>query len=191
MGYSEPKSKSSCCKTCILVTLILLILVALIILVLAFTVFKPQNPIVNLYPVGLKDMQFFEPNVTSVPMHMIISIKNPNYGDFKTKNATGYINYKHTLLAKVPISPKFLPARSTTNLSTTSGLMSGKLLNNDMFLKDIEDEAFNMTATTTLHGKVYLIHVFKLKAIVDISCEVKFNITSMDTDSFCITNMKV
>jgi hypothetical protein len=27
--------------------------------------------------------------------------------------------------------------------------------------------------------------------MVDISCEVKFNITSMDTDSFCITNVKV
>ncbi|XP_045830842.1 uncharacterized protein LOC123922141 [Trifolium pratense] len=191
MGSSEPKSKTSCCRTCILVTLISWILVALILLVLAFTVFKPQNPIVNLYPIGLKDMQFFDPNVKSVPMHMIISIKNPNYGDFKTKNATGYIHYKHTLLAKVPIGPKFLPARTTTNVSATAGLMSGQLLSNDAFLKDIEDEIFNMTASTTLNGKVYLIRIFKLKAMVDIACEIKLNITSMDTDSLCITNMKV
>ncbi|GAU49963.1 hypothetical protein TSUD_272170 [Trifolium subterraneum] len=124
-------------------------------------------------------------------MHMIISIKNPNYGDFKTKNATGYIHYQHTLLAKVPISAKFFPARKTTNVSATAGLMSGKLLSNDAFLKDIEDEVFNMTATTTLHGKVYLIRIFKLKAMVDISCQIKLNVTSMDTNSFCITNMKV
>jgi hypothetical protein len=70
--------------------------------------------------------------------------------------------------------------------------MIGKLISYQKFLSDVaEDGSFNLTAKATVHGKVHLIKVFKVKAKVNIFCDVLFNITSMDTDSYCITKIKV
>ncbi|CAI8616163.1 unnamed protein product [Vicia faba] len=178
-------------KICLLVSITFLIIAATVILALAFTIFKPKNPYVSVHPLGLEDLEFFQPNSTSVPLKMLITIVNPNYGSFKSKNATGYLNYQDTVIANVPLEPKLLPARRTTNVTTTAGLMSGKLISDDSFLKDIEDSSFNLTAKATLHGKVYLIKIFKMKATVDIFCDIFFNISSLYTDSNCLTRIKV
>jgi hypothetical protein len=180
-------------KICLLVSTIFLIIVATIILSLVFTIFKPKNPVVNVYPIGLKNLQFFQPNLTSVPLNMVITIKNPNYGTFKTKNTTGYINYQDTIIvAEVPIGPKIFPGHRTTNVSTIADLMIGKLISDQKFLSDVaENGSFNLTAKATLHGKVHLIKVFKVKAKVNIFCDVFFNISSLNTDSYCITKIKV
>jgi hypothetical protein len=176
-------------KICLLVSTIFLIIVATIILSLVFTIFKPKNPVVNVYPIGLKNLQFFQPNLTSVPLSMVIKIKNPNYGTFKTKNTTGYLNYEDIVLAKVPIGPTNFPARRTTNVSATAGLNSGNLLSDQSFFSDVEDGSFNFTAKATFYGKMHLINVFKVKAIVNISCDIFFNISSLDTNSYCISKV--
>lgn len=178
-------------KICLLVSMIFFIIVATVILSLVFTIFKPKNPGVTVYPLGLKDLEFFQPNSTSVPLKMLITIVNPNYGSFKSKNATGYLNYQDTVIADVPLEPKLLPARRTTNVTTTAGLMSGKLISDETFLEDIEDGSFNLTAKATFHGKVHFIKIFKKKATVDIFCNIFFNITSLYTHSNCITRIKV
>lgn len=178
-------------KICLLVSIIFFIIVATVILALVFTIFKPKNPAVSIYPLGLKDLEFFQPDSTSVPLNLLITIVNPNYGSFKSKNATGYLNYQDTVIANVPLEPKLLPARRTTNVTATAGLMSGKLISDDTFIEDIEDGSFNLTAKATLHGKVHLIKVFKIKATVNIFCDIFFNITSLYTHSNCITKIKV
>ncbi|CAJ2654887.1 uncharacterized protein LOC123920287 [Trifolium pratense] len=179
-------------KICLLVSTIFLIIVATIILSLVFTIFKPKNPIVNVYPIGLKNLKFFQPNLTSVPLNMVVTIKNPNYGTFKTKNSTGYINFQDTIVAKVPIGPNIFPGHKTTNVSTIADLMIGILISDQKFLSDVgEDGSFNLTAKATLQGKVHLINVLKVKATVNIFCDVFFNISSLDTDSYCITKIKL
>lgn len=192
MGYPKPKSMTNrSLKICLFVSFIFLIIVATVIISLSLTIFKPKNPDVSLYPIGLKDLQFFQPNVTIVPLGLIITIVNPNYGGFKTKNTTGFLNYHKTLVANVSIKTEFLPARSTTNVTAIAGLMTQNLISDADFLSDIEDGSFNLTANATLHGKVHMIKVFKLKATVYLSCDMFFNITSFDTHSSCITKIKV
>ncbi|WJX49902.1 hypothetical protein P8452_36280 [Trifolium repens] len=112
---------------------------------------------------------------------MVITIKNPNYGTFKTKNTTGYINYQDTIVAEVPIGPKIFPGHRTTNVSSIAGLMIGKLISDQKFLSDVaEDGSFNLTAKATLHGKVHLIKVFKvhiLSALLELPRRAMANFT--------------
>ncbi|XP_045830841.1 uncharacterized protein LOC123922140 [Trifolium pratense] len=176
-------------KICLFVSFIFVIIIVAVILALVFTIFKPKNPVVHVYPLGLKDLQFFQPNVTSVPLGMLITVLNPNYGSYKFKNTTGYLNYKDIVVAKAPIGSRVLHARRTTNVSAIAGLMSGKLIADEGFLSDIEDGSFNFTAKATLYGKVHLINVVKVKATVNISCDIFFNLTSLYTDSYCITKI--
>jgi len=178
-------------KICLLVSIIFLIIVATVILSLVFTIFKPKNPDVHVYPIGLENLQFLQPNVTSVPLHLVVTIFNPNYGTYKTKNTTGYLHYQDTLVAIAPVGPKKLPGHRTTNVSATAGLMSVELISNDKFLVDVADGSFNLTAKAIFHGKVHMSKVFKVKATVNISCDIFFNITSLHTDSYCITKIKV
>jgi hypothetical protein len=189
-SFTKPNSMNTRgIKICLFASFVFLIVIVAVILALVFTIFKPKNPVVNVYPLGLKDLQFFQPNVTSVPLAMLITILNPNYGDFKTKNTTGYLNYEKTVLAKVPIGPTNFHARRTTNVSATVGLNSGNLLSDQSFFSDVEDGSFNFTAKATFYGKMHLINVFKVKAIVNISCDIFFNISSLDTNSYCISKV--
>ncbi|KEH29660.1 uncharacterized protein [Medicago truncatula] len=178
-------------KICLLVSIIFLIIVATVILSLAFTISKPKDPDVHVYPIGLKNLKLLQPNVTIVPLHLVITIFNPNYGTYKTKNTTGYLSFQDTLVAIAPIGPNKLPSHRTTNVTATAGLMNEKLISNDKFLVDVAHGSFNLTAKATLRGKVHISKVFKVKATVTINCDIFFNITSFYTDSYCITKIKV
>lgn len=192
---SYPESKTMATRRglriCSIVSAIFLIVAATVILTLFLTIFKVKDPVVSVHPVGLENIQFFQPNSTTVPLGMIITIMNPNYGAFKSKNTTGYLKYRDTVVAEVPLERKTIPARGTVNVSTSAGLMSGKLIADEIFLTDVADGSFNLTAKAILPGKVHMLKVFKLKATVNISCDISLNISSMSTDSSCITKIKL
>ncbi|KAJ1404335.1 Late embryogenesis abundant protein [Sesbania bispinosa] len=191
--YYYPEPETMCTrglKICLAVTSFFLVIVAILILILSLTIFKPKDPYVSVHPVGLENLDLFSTNSTSVPLDMVITIVNPNYGGFKWENSTGYLKYQDTIIAKVPIETKSIPAHSMTNVSTSAGLMSGKLTSDSKFWSDIEDGGLNFTSNATLHGKVHMLKVFKLKATVYISCDISFNISSMSSDSSCISKIK-
>lgn len=176
-------------KICAIVTAILLIIVAVVILTLSFTIFKIKDPIVSITPVGLENVQFFSPDSSTAPLGMIITIVNRNYGAFESMDSTGYLQYRDTVVAKVPLARNTIPARSTINVTTTANLMSEKLINDEHFVTDLEDGTFNLTSNAILPGKVHML--IRLKATVNINCDVLFNVTSMTTDSSCIAKIKL
>lgn len=190
-----PESKTMAARKglriCSIVSAIFLIIAATVILTLFFTIFKVKDPDVSVHPVGLENIQFFSPNSSTVPLGMVITIVNPNYGTFKSKNSTGYLKYHDTVVAKVPLERKIIPARGMINVTTSAELMSGKLIDDQKFSTDVEDGSFNLTAMAILPGKVHMLKVFKLKAAINISCDISFNISSLATDSSCITKIKL
>lgn len=191
--YPEPETMAnrSRLRICLVVSSIFLVIVATLIFTLSLTIFKPKNPDVSIHPVGLENLELFSPNSTTVPLGMVITVVNPNYGSFKSKNTTGYLNYHDTIVANVPIGTKSFPARGMANVSASAGIMSAELISDPLFLSDIEDGAFNLTAKVTFRGKVNMLKAFKLKATVYVWCDIFFNISSMDAGSSCRTKIKL
>ncbi|KAK7263536.1 hypothetical protein RJT34_31128 [Clitoria ternatea] len=179
-------------KICLVVSSLFLIIVAIVTVALFLTIFKPKNPGIFLHPVNLDDFELLSSSSAAIsPLNVMITIVNPNYGNFKYKNSTGYINYNGSIIAEVPIVTSSVPARSIANVSASAGFMTQKLSADNNFLEDIEDGAFNLTANATLPGKVSMLKIFKLKAKVYISCDIVFNITSVEVDSTCISKIKL
>jgi len=181
---------NKCFKICLLVSIILLIIFAIVI-ILVFTLFEAKNPVVHLYPIDL-DKVDFQPGVTIVPLSMIISVMNPNYGIYVTENTTSFVSYQKTVVAMVPVGPQTLPGHATTNVSVTANLMSHKLMTNENFLADVGDGTFNMTAKATFHGKVHVMKIVKIKAMVNMYCDILFKMEPiLDAVSSCVTHMRV
>ena len=55
----------------------------------------------------------------NVSLGLVVTVDNPNYGGFKYKNNTVYINYRGNLVAEAPIENDLIPARAKHNISTT------------------------------------------------------------------------
>ncbi|KAK7257528.1 hypothetical protein RIF29_31565 [Crotalaria pallida] len=178
-------------KICFSVSALFLIIFATVIVTLSFTIFRPKDPEVSLHLVDLEKFQFFTPNSTSESLGLVITVVNKNYGSFKSRNSIGYLNYRHIVVAKVPIETKVIPARSKMNVSTSAGIMTNKFMSDPMFWSDIEAGALNLTASVTLPGKVSMIKILKLKAMVNISCNIYFNLSAVKADSICISKIKM
>ncbi|RDX71838.1 hypothetical protein CR513_48756, partial [Mucuna pruriens] len=178
-------------KICLAITTLLFIIVATVIVTLILTIFKPKNPVISIHPIDLENFQLLSPNSTSAPLGMVITIVNPNYGSFKYVNSTGYLKYHDTVIAEVPLETRLVPARSTTNVSTSAAIMTRKLIDDINFLQDVEVGAFNLTSTATLAGKVTVIKILRRKAKVYVTCDISFNITSVDFVSTCMSKIKL
>ncbi|XP_027348223.1 uncharacterized protein LOC113859717 [Abrus precatorius] len=190
--YPEPEilaTKGRGLKICLIVSFLFFIIIATVLVTLYFTIFKPKNPDIFVHPVDLDNFQLLSPNSTNAPLGMVITIVNPNYGSFSYSNSTGYVKYRDTIIAEVPLVSNSVPARSTVNVSTSAGVMTGKLLGNVDFLSDIEDMVFNLTSMATLPGKASVLNIFKLKATVYISCDMSFNISAIEADSSCTSKI--
>ncbi|XAR55398.1 hypothetical protein NMG60_11035459 [Bertholletia excelsa] len=181
-------------KICCAVTLILLIIFIIVAVILSFTVFKPKMPEVTAHPANLENISFqlsptFSFNAT---LGLVISINNRNYGSFKYKNTTAYIDYRGTTVAEVPIEAEKVPARGKLNITTYANVTADKLVTNPNFLKDLAALRFNFTSTTAMDGKVSLMNVFKMGATIYTSCDISVTVQSdPDVESVCSSMIKL
>ncbi|XP_061363077.1 uncharacterized protein LOC133306727 [Gastrolobium bilobum] len=180
-------------KTYLGVCVLLVIIIVGVIVIITQTMFKLKDPDINLHPVGLDKFDFFLllNSTKNVTLGMMISIKNPNYGTFKYKNSTGYVNYDNTIVAEVPIEGRLVQPHSKMNLSTHAYIMPSKLVNDPQFFTDVGVGTLNLTSKAELHGKVSLMKVIKMKATAYSSCNISLNISSKDVDTKCISKIKL
>ncbi|EXB75237.1 hypothetical protein L484_026019 [Morus notabilis] len=186
---SSRKGLEICCG----ITATFLIVVALVFTTLWFTTFKPKEPEITAYPVGLEDINvfsiFFVRNIT---LNMTITINNHrNVGSFEFKNATAYVNYRGGVVAEVPIGQNLVPARGKLNTTTSADLMVGKIITNPVFFDDVAAGSLNLTATAALHGKVRLFEFVKIRATALSTCDISFSIASRNVQSTCKSKIKL
>ncbi|KAF7805810.1 late embryogenesis abundant protein [Senna tora] len=122
---------------------------------------------------------------------MEITVVNRNYGSFRYENSTGHVKYHDVVLADVPMETQTIPARSTTNMTTSAEFMVGRLISNPMFLSDLGNGTLNMTSMATLPGKVRMLNIFKMKATVSNTCHISLNVTSKAVTTKCISRIKM
>ncbi|POO01881.1 Late embryogenesis abundant protein [Trema orientale] len=179
---------------CCGVTALILIVAASIIVTLAFTVFKPKEPEITARPAGLENIEYsLSPNVTvNVTVDMIITIDNgKNYGSFKFKNTTAYVNYRGDVVAQVPIKHSLVPARGKLNITSPADFMLSKVISNPSFSEDFLSGSLNLTSMATLHGKVGLFKVVKMQATAFSTCDISVFVIDREVQSKCESKLKL
>ncbi|XVF43399.1 hypothetical protein PTKIN_Ptkin02bG0037000 [Pterospermum kingtungense] len=193
MGSSKTSRRGL--KICCAATAIFLVILAIVVTTLALTVFKPKNPKITLYPQGLENIGFglggFTNGTMNATIGMVVAINNPNYGRFKFKNTTSFVNYRGDVVAEVPIEQSLVPAHGKVNISTSADFMVDRLISNPSFWSDVLAGSVNFTTDATVHGKVTLLNILKLHASVPSTCDISVFIKSQSVKSTCKTKIKL
>ncbi|CAL0332178.1 unnamed protein product [Lupinus luteus] len=179
-------------KTCCAVCCLFLIIIIVVIVALALTVFKIKDPIISVHPLGLDHLKFsVDPN-SIMNVEMLITMVNLNYGSFKYVDSTGYVDYRGTTVAEIPMLSHYVPARSTLNVTTVAKFKVGKLIQNPMFFPDfVTRKVLNMTSTADLPGNVIVLKFIKLKAKAYSTCNISLNLYDKTADTNCISHIKL
>ncbi|XP_021293460.1 uncharacterized protein LOC110423559 [Herrania umbratica] len=185
-------------KICCCVTAIFIVIVAIVLITLAFTVFKPKNPEITVYPQGLENIAFdlqglaMLSNATAnVTVGMIIAINNRNYGSFKFKNTTAFVTYRGGVVAEVPIIQSHVPAHGKLNITTDADFMVDRLISNPSFWADVMAGSVNFTSEATVRGKMTMLKILKVHASVPSSCYISIFVQSQSIESICMTKLKL
>ncbi|KAF4368516.1 hypothetical protein F8388_018640 [Cannabis sativa] len=149
-------------------------------------VFKPKEPQIMANPTGLEKIDYsFTPNMT-INLDMIVTIDNKeNYGSFKFKNSTAYVNYRGDVVAEIPIGQNIVPAHGKLNITSSTDFMIGKVISNPNFLLDFIDGRLNLTSIAILHGKVNLFNIVKRHATASSYCDISFKIDDKNIQTIC------
>ncbi|XP_022775873.1 uncharacterized protein LOC111317722 [Durio zibethinus] len=183
-------------KICCGVTAIFLVIIAIVVTTLAFTLFKPKHPEITVYPQGLENIAFglggfFNATSVNATVGLILSINNRNYGSFKFKNTTAFVDYRGDVVAEVTIEQSLVPAHGKVNISASADIMVDRLITNTTFLADVLAGSVNFTMDTTVHGKVTVFKVLKFHASVPNRCDISIFILSQSFESTCRTKLKL
>jgi len=181
-------------KICCGVTTIFLITSSVVLVVLFLTVLKPKEPHIVAQPVSMKSfkLEVFPALGLNISLGILVTVDNPNYGSFKYQNSTAYISYRGDVVAEAPIEDDTIPARGKHNISSSLNLMGDKLVKNPNFVGDLfVTGILNFTSTTTLHGKVSLFKLFKMKGTSYSTCDISILVQAKSVDSVCKAKLTV
>lgn len=179
-------------KICCAVSAILIIIIVAVLVTLLFTLFKAKDPKIFTQSATLEgfELEVF-PNIKgNVSLGLVVTVDNPNYGGFKYKNSTAYINYRGNLVAEAPIENDSIPARAKHNISTTVVIFADKLAADPNFLSDFLSGVLNFTSSTTLNGKANVFNILKLKASSSSSCNITVLVQTQSVGSVCKTKTR-
>ena len=176
MANGKPSRRSH--KLCCAVTEILFVIITLF-----FTIFKPKDPKISLYPEGIKDIDFsaLTPNVIR---HCHCNWE-PKLWKLQYRNTTSYVTYHGEVVGEAPIEQRYAPARHNLNITTSVELKAGKLRINPHLLSDFAGGSLNLTSTAVLPGKVIVLNIFKFHATVYNSCNISDFISPQKVESMC------
>ncbi|XVF87687.1 hypothetical protein PTKIN_Ptkin18bG0140700 [Pterospermum kingtungense] len=174
-------------KICCAISAVLFIIIAVVLVTLFFTLFKPKNPKIITRSVTLEgfNLVVFPVIKGNVSLGLVLTVDNPNYGSFKYKNSTAYINYRGNLVAEAPIHNDSIPARAKHNISTTVIIFADKLAADPNFFNDLLSGVLNFTSSTTLYGKAKVFNILKLKASSKSSCNISVLVLAQSVDTVC------
>ncbi|KAL3754500.1 hypothetical protein ACJRO7_001696 [Eucalyptus globulus] len=120
--------------------------------------------IITVQSISLVSMLF---NVTT--LSMLVTIDNPNYGSFEYKSTMDYVNYNGSTVPEVPMAQNKIPARGKVNVTTSTDLITDKLISNP----------------------IHVAKIFKYHATTYSTCSILFHIQSQAVDSKCNTRIKL
>ncbi|CAI9090301.1 OLC1v1025048C1 [Oldenlandia corymbosa var. corymbosa] len=180
-------------KICCGVSAIVITIILVVFITLAFTVFKPKNPLIIPQSARLQNVQFqMFPSLTlNATLGLNVTVQNKNYGGFQFDNTTTYVDYRGIGVAEVPLERGSVPARGELEIYSVANISADKLLLSPYFWDDFGSGGFNFTSTTNFQGKANFLKVFKLKAKVFATCHISVQILSQHIQVNCTSKLKL
>lgn len=163
-----------------------ILVVGTVVTPLTFTRLRPKDPTVAATLVNIQNMDFklCPPNL-NLSLALYISIKNPNFGDFKNDDTTTFIYYRGDLVGQSPIEGGTVQARGTKNISTVATIQVQKLISNPYLLPDIVSGPLNLTSSMDMEGNAIVSKIFKLHASIHVACNISIYVLTGNSSSIC------
>ncbi|KAL4620162.1 hypothetical protein ACB092_06G133800 [Castanea dentata] len=178
-------------KLCCGVTSIFIVIIVIVILTLAFTIFKPRDPIITLYPGSNIEVTSFLNPTKNITLDSIITIENPNYGVFRYKNTTSSVTFRGKVVGEAPIMDIYVPPHKKRNMTSPVAIMPVRLIQDPHFWIDVAAGTLNLTSTVLMSGKVIAMNIFKRPATLYNSCNITVFILSKKSEAICESKLKV
>ncbi|CAL1406965.1 unnamed protein product [Linum trigynum] len=177
---------------CAIATTTLVAIVIVVGVTLGFTVFRPRNPTVVLYPVGLSNLTMMDLTTQqNITTKMVVGIGNENYAGFKFGDATGLVTFGDDVVGEAPILGQEIHPRSSVNITTWSVLMPAKMMSNPAAITEISSGKVELKSTVKLHGKSSFLGVkVKTSAYTECYLTIVFG-EVLSGESWCWSKLKI
>ncbi|KDP20784.1 hypothetical protein JCGZ_21255 [Jatropha curcas] len=183
---TKPKMSYRGLKICCGVSLALLLTIAVVLIVLFFTLFKPKEPTFTTPSVTIEHFRAAWPALfLNFTLGIGVTVSNKNYGGFMYEESIGYVSYRGNLIGEAPIAADTIPARGKHDVKTSVTIFANKLFDDDTFVLDFLSGVLNVTSSLSLHGKVIVFKLFKLKAESLSTCNISIFIVPQQAQSVC------
>ncbi|KAL3502665.1 hypothetical protein ACH5RR_037114 [Cinchona calisaya] len=180
-------------KICSGVSAIVLVILIVVSVTLFFTVFKPKDPLIKPLPAKLENVEFqlFPTLRLNATLGLKATIYNRNYGGFRFKNTTTFVDYRGMNIASIPLGEGSVPARGDINISTIANITAEKLITSPYFWEDFGSGRLNFTSTANLHGKAVVFNLLKFNAKVFSTCDISVQVLTKAVDVNCTAKLKL
>ncbi|KAG8491004.1 hypothetical protein CXB51_014132 [Gossypium anomalum] len=192
---NDPKRLHNCRNICF-ATMGGLIFIIILIVILAFTVFKPKNPVVTIDSVTLADLKFYLDTTKfqvlfNVSLDVDLSIKNSNRVGFKYADSAAELNYRGQKVGEVPIPAGKISADKTAPMNLTVTVMADRFISDSNFFADVSGGELPLETFCEISGKVNILNLFKFHVVSTTSCDIiVFLSNSSVGDQNCNYNYK-
>ncbi|XVF65700.1 hypothetical protein PTKIN_Ptkin09bG0270300 [Pterospermum kingtungense] len=167
-----------------------LIFIVILILILAFTVFKPKDPIITTNSVFLSNLRFSVDLARlrvflNATLDVDLSIKNPNKVGLKYTDSAAQLNYRGQQVGEAPIPAGNISADETVPMNLTLTVMADRLVSDSRFFSDVSGGQLALNAFAKVSGKVNILKIFKIHVVSSSSCDLTvflFNSSVGDQD---------
>lgn len=183
-----------CCGACCAIFLLILVIV----IILAFTLFKPKNPNVDVENVTLENFKFnialnIPPTLTvNVTLGLVISLHNPNRISFTYTNSTSHIFYRDVEVGLIPVPAGRVGGRGTEQFSSSLDLMADRLISNSHIISDSTDGSLPFSTSTRIRGKVNILNIYKPHITASSLCNFSISISNQSiSDMVCAYHLKL
>ncbi|XP_008465308.2 uncharacterized protein LOC103502964 [Cucumis melo] len=156
------------------ITLVLsLILLVVLVLVLAFTVFKPQRPIIVVDSVSLLDLNVALTDGVdlNLSINVDLTVENPNKVAFEYSKSTAVVIYRGEKVGEAPIPGGRLPGKGTEKMNLTLTIMGERMLGRSEVFSDVVSGQLSISTLARLAGKVKVMGVVKIHVVASTSCD--------------------
>lgn len=165
------------CRNVCIGVVVVIVAVVLLIVILAFTVFKPKNPVTTVNAVSLKDLDFSVDALRlrvslNVTLNVDLSISNPNKVGFRYANSTALLNYRGQLVGEAPIVADKIKADEKKPMNLSLTLLADRFLSDSRAYTDVLAGELPLNTHTEISGRVTIMNLFKIHVDSTTSCDI-------------------
>lgn len=180
-----------------------LVVVVIMGMALALFVFKIKEPKISFNSTTLESLSYavhrsHDRNMMKLRLNVTvvseISIKNPNkVASFQFADSTVVISYRGSTAGQAAIPAGKIEADKTAHMNVAVTVFIDDLMSNSNLLADgMSGNLITVSASTTIPGRLNLLHVIKKRAIIYSSCDVNVDIFSRTAKvENCSTTVKL